>query len=304
MNTEKRILVILTKYKSRLNAPLCASVGIMGRLDGRVALVTGVSTGIGRATAVRFAEEGADLIVNVHEKPVEEVVQTARKLGREIVSVKANVRNTVDVNAMVAAGIKKFGKIDIAFSNAGILSWARTEDLTDDEWDYVVDCDLKGTFRLCRAVIPFMKKQRYGRIVINSSISGVATGWVGHSHYCAAKAGLVGFVKSIALELARDGIVVNSVSPGAVTTEQSKSKGSVGPEGLAKFGQYIPAGYVADPEDIAAVVVFLASEEARYVVGQNLIVDGGYTMQEDFAPMGNIAPPPGYIQRYDKLLKA
>lgn len=277
---------------------------MMRRLDGRVAIVTGASTGIGRATAIRFAEEGADLVVNIHKKPVEELVQTVKKLGRQIICVKADVRNTEQVNAMVSAGIEKFGKIDIAFANAGILSWARTEDLTDDEWDYVVDCDLKGTFRICRALIPFMRKRKYGRIVVNSSTSGVSTGWTGHAHYCAAKAGMVGFVKSLAMELVRDGIVVNAVSPGIITTEQSKSRGSIGEEGLAKIGEYIPAGYVGQPGDIAAVVVFLASEEARYVVGQNIIVDGGLILKEDYAPVGNPPPPQGHIQRYDTLLKA
>ena len=275
----------------------------MGRLDGRVALVTGASTGIGRATAIRFAKEGARIAVNVFRNPVRDVEQTAQKLGADIITVKADVRSTHDVDSLVNAAIGRFGRIDILFCNAGILSWGRTEDLTDDEWDYVVDCDLKGTFRLCRAVVPHMKKLKYGRIIVNSSISGVSTGWVGHAHYCAAKAGLVGFVKSLAVEVAREGITVNAVSPGIITTEQTRSKGSLGEDGLTKIAQQIPIGYVGEPEHVAAVVVFFASEESAYVTGQNLIVDGGYTLQEDLIPVGNRPPPPGHIQRYDRLLK-
>jgi 3-oxoacyl-[acyl-carrier protein] reductase len=247
--------------------------------------------------------EGADVAVSSFTNPVRDVEQTAGKLGRSVIVVKADVRSTAEVNALVGKTIDRFGKVDIVFSNAGILSWARTEDLTDDEWDFVVDCDLKGTFRLCRAVVPQMKKQKYGRIVFNSSLSGTSTGWVGHAHYCAAKAGLIGLAKSLAVELAREGITVNAVSPGIIETEQSKSKGSLGPEGLRKIGQQIPIGYVGDPEDVASVVTFLVSEEARYLTGQNITVDGGYSIQEDLIPVGNLPPPPGHIQRYDKLLR-
>ncbi|HKM76476.1 MAG TPA: SDR family oxidoreductase [Candidatus Bathyarchaeia archaeon] len=275
----------------------------MGSLNGRVAIVTGASTGIGRATAIRFLQEGADVAVNVFNNPVHDVEEAAKQFGRGFICVKADARSTNDMNSLVKATVDRFGKVDVVFCNAGILSWARTEDLTDDEWDFVIDCDLKGSFRLCRAAIPHMKKQKYGRIIVASSVSGISTGWIGHAHYCAAKAGLVGFVKSIAAELARDGITVNAVSPGMIVTEQLKSRGSIGEEAISKIGQQIPIGYVGDPIDIAAVVAFLASEEARYLTGQNLIVDGGYTIQEDFIPVGNLPPPPGYIQRYDRLIK-
>jgi len=274
----------------------------MGRLDGRVAIVTGASTGIGRATAIRFLQEGADVAVNVFRNPVQDVEDAARKFGRKIVSVRADMRDTTEVNSLLKATVDQFDRVDIVFCNAGVASWARTEDLTDIEWDFVLDCDLKGTFRLCRATIPFMKKQKCGRIIVNASISGTSTGWVGHAHYCAAKAGLVGFAKSLAVEVARDGITVNAVSPGIIETEQSKSQASLGPEGLSRIAQQIPVGYVGTPEDIAAIVTFLASDEARYLTGQNIVVDGGYTLQEDFIPVGTLPPQPGRVQRQDKLL--
>jgi 3-oxoacyl-[acyl-carrier protein] reductase len=265
--------------------------------------VTGVSSGIGKATAIRFLEEGADLAVNEFKNPVTEVVRKGRDLERGVVSLRADVRKTRDVNTLVKKALEKFGRIDVLFANAGILSWARTEDLTDEEWDYVVDCDLKGTFRLCRSVIPVMKKQKYGRIIINSSISGSKTGWIGHAHYCAAKAGLIGLTRALAVELAKYGLTVNAISPGIIVSEQSKSKASVGERGLTRMGKYIPAGYVGLPEDVASTAVFLASEESRYITGQNLIVDGGFTLQEDIAPVGNPPPPAGYIQRYDRIFR-
>ncbi|HEC63714.1 MAG TPA: SDR family NAD(P)-dependent oxidoreductase, partial [bacterium] len=149
------------------------------RLKDKVAIITGVSTGIGKAAAIRFAQEGAHLVITRFQNPVTEVEQAAENAGRKTIVVKVDMRKTEDVNQLVDTAIKEFGRIDIAFSNAGILSWARCEDITDEEWDFVVDCDLKGTFRLFRAALPVMKKQKYGRLLATTSISGSVWGWPG-----------------------------------------------------------------------------------------------------------------------------
>jgi 3-oxoacyl-[acyl-carrier protein] reductase len=277
----------------------------MGRLTGKVAIVTGVSTGLGKATAIKFAEEGANLAVNEYHTSVADVLEKAKKLGSEVISVKCDNRKTEDVNNLVKAAYEKFGRVDVIFANAGIHSWARTEDLTDEEWDYVVDCDLKGGFRLCRAVIPIMKKQKYGRIIVSSSIAGSVIGWSGHAHYCSAKAGLVGLVRALAVELARDGITANAISIGTIRTPQTLSKSSHGEAGLRSYGPFIPVGHVGIPEDIAECATYLASEEAGFLTGENLVVDGGFTRGPVITLAGeNQPPPPGYIQRYDKQYKS
>jgi len=276
----------------------------MGRLEGQTAIITGASTGIGRATAIRFAKEGANVVINEHTTPTKAVVDEIQRLGRECVNVKADMRSTEDVRRMVKKAYDGFGRVDVAFANAAIMSWARTEELTDEEWDFVVDCDLKGAFRLFREVIPIMKKQQYGRLLASSSIMGTAFGWAGHAHYCAAKAGLVGLVKSLAKELASDGITANALVIGTTRTPQSLSKSAHGAVGLKGYASVIPVGRVAQPEDIAACAVYLASQESGFLTGQKVVVDGGLTSGPVTSVKENLAPPAGYIQRYDKLMKS
>jgi 3-oxoacyl-[acyl-carrier protein] reductase len=179
-------------------------------------------------------------------------------------------------DALVADIEKKYGALDCIVCNAGIAHKVPLGELSDEKWDQTFDIDLKGMMRLVRAAAPAMKAAGKGSVVCLSSIMGVAYGWDEHVHYSAAKSGVVGLVRGLAVELARSGIRVNGVAPGYIRTAQALSeKHSLGPEGLEKAAEFIPMGRVGEPEDIADVIKFLASEQARYMTGQVVTVDGG-----------------------------
>jgi 3-oxoacyl-[acyl-carrier protein] reductase len=176
---------------------------------------------------------------------------------------------------VVAAAEARHGKIDTIVANAGIAHRVPLPQLTDAKWDHTFDIDLKGIYRIVRPALPGMKARKSGSVIALSSIMGVAYGWDEHVHYSAAKAGVVGLVRGLAVELARDGIRVNGVAPGYIRTAQLLSKEhSVGPD-ADKCGEYIPMGRIGEPEDIADVIMFLASNGARYMTGQVVVVDGG-----------------------------
>jgi 3-oxoacyl-[acyl-carrier protein] reductase len=261
------------------------------RLKGRVALVTGASAGIGGGIAKRFAEEGARLAVTQHRGALTDLERYVDSIGGEMISVKTDTSSTEDVNRFVATAVAKYGRIDIAVSVAGSLSWARVEDITDEEWDRILQSDLFGTFRLVRAVIPTMKKQRYGRIVLTSSIEGKVIGWPGRVHYCAGKGGIDAMTRALALEVARDGITVNALAPGPVESRMIKSKASLGEMAAKNLAAYIPVGYMGLPEDVAGLALYLASEESRFLTGQSIVIDGGYTIGPVFEVPGQVAPP-------------
>jgi 3-oxoacyl-[acyl-carrier protein] reductase len=189
---------------------------------------------------------------------------------------RLDVRSTADANALVARIEAERGGIDVIVANAGIAHKVPLADLSDDKWDHTLEIDLKGIFRVIRPALAGMKARKKGAVVALSSIMGVAYGWDEHVHYSAAKSGVVGLVRGLAVELARDGIRVNGVAPGYVRTAQLLSKeNSLGPEGAAKAGEFIPMGRIGEPEDIADVILFLASNGARYMTGQVVVVDGG-----------------------------
>jgi 3-oxoacyl-[acyl-carrier protein] reductase len=236
-------------------------------------LITGAGIGIGRATAKAFGKAGYHVIVtDILEKEGQSVVA---EIGKHAEFMKLDVRSTENANAVIAQAEKKHGALDCIVANAGIAHRVPLAQLTDEKWDYTFDIDLKGIFRIVRPAIPAMRAAKKGAIVALSSIMGTTYGWDEHVHYSAAKSGVVGLVRGLAVELARDGIRVNGVSPGYIRTAQLLSKEhSVGPD-ADKCGEYIPMGRIGEPEDIADVIQFLASNAARYMTGQVVVVDGG-----------------------------
>lgn len=241
-----------------------------------VVLITGAAIGIGRATAIAFAAAGHHVIVtDILEPAGNAVVAEIRAAGGTAEFHLLDVRSTVATNAVVAAVEARHGAIGVVVANAGIAHKVPLPELTDEKWDHTFDIDLKGIFRVVRAALPGMKAAGGGAVVCVSSIMGVAYGWDQHVQYSSAKAGVVGLVRGLAVELARDGIRVNGIAPGYIRTAQLLSKEhSLGPE-ADSAGAFIPMGRIGEPEDIADVILFLGSNAARYMTGQVVVVDGG-----------------------------
>jgi 3-oxoacyl-[acyl-carrier protein] reductase len=240
-------------------------------------LVTGAGIGIGRATAKAFAKAGYRVIVtDILEKEGREVAADITKSGGVAQFRKLDVRSTSEADKLVAAVEKEHGGIDVIVGNAGIAHKTPLAALTDEKWDHIFEIDLKGIFRVVRPALAGMRSRKKGAIVCVSSIMGVAYGWDEHVHYSSAKSGVVGLVRGLAVELAKDGIRVNGIAPGYVRTAQLLSEEhSLGPAGAEKAGEFIPMGRIGEPEDIADVILFLASNSARYMTGQVVVVDGG-----------------------------
>ena len=254
-------------------------------LQGKAIIVTGAGRGIDRGTAHVFADDGAKvLVVNRSAEAGQKVVEEITAKGGTAVFHQANVKSKADMEAMAAAAIDNFGAIDVLCLNAGIFPSALLGDLTEEMWDEVIDTNLKGIFFGTQACIPYMKKQMSGRIVVVSSITGPNVGWPGLTHYGASKGGANAFIRGAALELAKYNITVNGVSPGSIMSEGLVELGG---EALEEVRQIIPAGYIGDPEDIAHALFYLASDQARYVTGQILVVDGGQILPESPAAMAD-----------------
>jgi len=245
-------------------------------LQGKIALVTGASRGIGRSIAISLAEAGADVAVNYagNEQAALETAEAVRALGRQAITIKADVGNAEQVESMVGQVLEQFGRIDILVNNAGITRDNLLMRMKEEEFDQVINTNLKGVFNCMKAVTRPMMKQRYGRIINISSVVG-AVGNPGQANYVAAKAGVIGMTKSAAKELSSRGITVNCVAPGFITTEMTDQLSEEVREQLLKA---IPLGRFGAPEDIARVVRFLASDDAAYMTGQTLHVDGGMYM--------------------------
>ena len=243
-------------------------------------LVTGAGIGIGRATAIAFAAAGYRVIVtDVLDKDGAGTVEAILAAGGAAEFHRLDVRSTEAANAVVAAVEAAHGPLDVVVANAGIAYRTPLDKLDDAAWDLTFDVDLKGGFRVLRAALPGMRSRRKGAAIFLSSLMGTSFGWDQHVDYSAAKAGVVGLVRGLAVELAREGIRVNGIAPGFVRTAQLLSREhSIGPEGMEAAAAFIPMGRVAEPEDIARVAVFLASEAAGYITGQTIIVDGGLSI--------------------------
>jgi 3-oxoacyl-[acyl-carrier protein] reductase len=244
--------------------------------SGKVAVVTGSSRGIGRATALRLAAGGAKVVVNYqgNEAAAEEVVQQIRSDGGDAIAVKADVRELSQAQALIDAAKEAFGRVDILVNNAGTTRDTLIMRMSEEEWDVVLDTNLKGAFNCIKAVSRQMMRQRYGRIVNVSSVAGLS-GNAGQANYASAKAGLIGLTKTVAKELGSRGITCNAVAPGFVPTDLTASL----PADLIQVAvDRTPLGRTGSAEDMAAAIYFLASDDASYVTGQVLAVDGGLSI--------------------------
>jgi 3-oxoacyl-[acyl-carrier protein] reductase len=240
-------------------------------LSGKVALVTGSGKGIGKAIARKLSEAGATIVINDVTDESSVTAQEIAAAGKPALFVKASVSVAAEVNAMVEQIVAAYGRLDILVNNAGITRDQLTIRMTDEEWDAVINVNLKGVFVCTRAALKYMMKQRYGRIINISSISGIV-GNPGQVNYCAAKAGIIGLTRTVAKEMATRGITVNAVAPGFIETDMTAR---IPAKLREEFSKKIPAGYFGSPDDVAGTVAFFASDEARYITGQVLCVDGG-----------------------------
>ncbi len=240
-------------------------------------LITGSGIGIGAATARAFAGAGYRVVVtDVLGDEGQKVVSEIEDRGGEAEYHHLDVTSTEEVERVVSEAEERYGPLGCVVANAGIAHRVPLTELTDEKWDHTHEIDLKGVLRVCRAAAPGMREAKRGSMIAVSSIMGVAYGWDEHVQYSAAKAGVVGLVRALAVELARDGIKVNGIAPGYIRTAQALSEEhSLGPQGLEEAAEFIPMGRVGEPEDIAEVIVFLASDAARYLTGQVVVVDGG-----------------------------
>lgn len=245
--------------------------------DKRIVIITGAGIGIGQATARAFAAQGDHVVVtDILEKEGRATADAIAASGGSAEFVAYDVRSASRADEIVADVEARHGRIDVIVANAGIAHKTPLAELTDAKWDLTFDIDLKGIFRLVRAAAPKMRARKSGAVVALSSIMGVAYGWDEHVHYSAAKSGVVGLVRGLAVELARDNVRVNGIAPGYIRTAQLLSEeNSLGPAGAEKAAEFIPMGRLGAPEDIADVIAFLASNAARYMTGQVLVVDGG-----------------------------
>ena len=245
-----------------------------GRLTGKVALIIGAARGIGAGIAERFHEEGARLVIA--DTDVEAGVVTAERLKAKFIAT--DISKAEDAEGAVEATLAAYGDLHIVVQNAGIYPWSLIENISPEEWDTVLGVNLRGVFLIARAASPHMKAKRYGRFVFTSSITGPRVTSPGHGHYSASKAGINGFIKSAALEFSGYNIAVNGVEPGNILTERiEKQRSEAFIRGMVES---IPLGRLGTPRDVAQATLFLASDEAAYITGTTIVVDGGQTLPE------------------------
>ena len=250
----------------------------MGRLEGKVAIITGSNRGIGKGIAIAFAKEGCKVVVSNYKEDNEgeEVANEIKKLGSNAIFIKADVSKDKDMKNLIEKTVKKFGKLDIIVNNAGILVFGSVKELTEKDWDRQMSVNLKGAFFGTKYAVEQMVKQgKGGRIINISSIAGLV-GFPGISAYCASKGGLTELTREVALDCAKDGITVNAINPGVIVTDMTKSMLADKATKKMLF-ENTPVGRVGKPEDIGNAAVFLALDESSFITGHNLVVDGGWT---------------------------
>jgi len=252
------------------------------RLSDKIAIVTGASRGLGRAISLALAQEGADLVL-ADKDATDDTAKLVQDIGRKALSIRLDIRNMPDVDSMVSRALKEYGKIDILINNAGVFIAANVVDMTEQEWDLVLDVNAKGCFLCCKAVAREMIRQNIPGKIVNISSNAGLIGYAGYSAYCVSKFGIIGFTQSLAKELAPYNIHVNAICPGDIETDmlideikkvartRSESEEVVKKEKM----QSIPIGRFAKPNEVARLVVFLASEESNYVTGAFVKITGG-----------------------------
>ena len=243
-------------------------------MSDRVAIVTGAGQGMGRAVAMRLSADGARVIANdVNEEAAARTAKGIQDAGGEAIAVAGDVTSSGDVADVVRTALDTYGRIDILVNNAGVLRPTKVIDIEEDEWDWVIAVNLKGTYLCSRAVLPAMRKDGWGRIVNFSSTAGKSTSTVGGAHYTAAKAGVLGFTRHLAREAAAYGITVNAVCPGLIDTEMVR--GTIPDEKARAYAASFPIQRMGEPSEVAELVAFLASDRAAYITGASLDINGG-----------------------------
>jgi 3-oxoacyl-[acyl-carrier protein] reductase len=245
-------------------------------LKDKVSIVTGAGQGLGRAIALALAQKGSDVVIcDINSESIQKVAEEINAIGRKTLPLKVDVSKAPEVKAMVERTLEEFGRIDILVNNAGICQVISIENMTEKDWDKVMAVNLKSVFLCSKAVMGIMKRQRNGRIVNLGSIAGKVGGIMTGANYSVSKAGVMCFTKALARELAPYGVTVNAIAPGVIETEMTRN---ISQGDFSQFLKTIPLGMIGSPEDVANAVLFLVSNEAHYITGEILDVNGGMLM--------------------------